>query len=142
MLRQRRVIFTSIRTVFRLGMSSCSSIAGEEAGPPPLKKLRADDELDGEGEGVGHDVDVPEEGQSSSGPAQECDVGITEFASDHEGFFAILKRRYAHLSATPPSPLNLISYPPLSSHFFSPVPPPFPKLPPPSSPPFPFSLIP
>ena len=77
-------------------MSSSTSPATDgQASPPPEKKLRLDDQSDElELEGAGHQG--TEEGERSPGPAKEIEVGITEFASENEGFFGILKRRYAH----------------------------------------------
>lgn len=59
--------------------------AEAEAGsPPPCKKLRVDN-----GEGTD---DLGDPG-SPGHVATEAEVGIDEFSSEHEGFFAILKRR-------------------------------------------------
>ena len=67
-----------------------SGKAGEEDDiqPPPSKKQRTEAVEREGGEGIGVKVQ-----ESSSSPVQESDVGITEFVSQHEGFFAILKRR-------------------------------------------------
>ena len=72
-------------------MSTCAPTESGDTDPPPPKKLRAANDSE-EREGAGHQ-DPVQEGQSSHGPAKESEVGTTEFASDHEGFFAILKRR-------------------------------------------------
>lgn len=56
--------------------------------PPPRKKLRG---AGSSGNGGG-ELEAQED-ESSPCSAQERDVGITEFVSSHEGFFAILKRR-------------------------------------------------
>ena len=59
------------------------------AGEPPAKKLRTDG-----GIGLGEKGAEVGDGQDSSlAVAKEGDVGITEFVSDHVGFFAVLKRR-------------------------------------------------
>lgn len=68
-------------------------MSDSEASAPLPKKPRTDE---GGGEGVGTKV----EGGSQSPPAQvakEEDVGISQFVSDHEGFFAVLKRRLARV---------------------------------------------
>lgn len=57
--------------------------------PPPAKRVCTDA------------VDSVEGGEEEVSSSQECswvspretDVGISEYVSDHEGFFAILKRR-------------------------------------------------
>lgn len=62
-------------------------MSDSEASAPLPKKPRTDE---GGGEGVG----------MKSPPAQvakEEDVGISQFVSDHEGFFAVLKRRLARV---------------------------------------------
>lgn len=56
----------------------------EEGSPPPRKKLRVDS---GEGTEELRDAGSPEHVATQAG------VGINEFTSEHEGFFAILKRR-------------------------------------------------
>lgn len=67
----------------------------EEGSEPPLKKLRTDGGTGGGAEG--------EEGGGGQSPpslaAKEQDVGITQFVSDHDGFFAVLKRRLGNLKS-------------------------------------------
>ena len=76
-------------------MSGSSQRAEEELEPPPSKKQKGDGLAEEDGkweEGLGGQED-----ESSPSYVQERDVGITEFVSDHEGFFAILKRRLLFL---------------------------------------------
>lgn len=64
-------------------------VAMSDSSEPPPKKLRTDDRA-----GVGVLERVEGGGQSGQFSAtKEEDVGITEYVSDHDGFFAVLKRR-------------------------------------------------
>lgn len=71
---------------------------------PPLSKKPRQDNGGGESSVVKDDSSLlPQEGVEGQGShPQESDVGITQYVSDHEGFFAILKRRLA----APPSSLH------------------------------------
>lgn len=65
------------------------AMSTEGDGEPPAKKLRT-----GGGDGLGEVGGEIKDGPGSSlTVAKEGDVGITEFVSDHDGFFAVLKRR-------------------------------------------------
>ncbi len=55
---------------------------------PPLKKLRTDSDCAGDGALEAEGRIIP-----SGRAAKESDVGISEYMSDHEGFFAVLKRK-------------------------------------------------
>ena len=70
------------------GSSEKDNLGSGDLEPPPRKKQRGVKECENGGEELG----VKEDGASPF-CVQESDVGITEFVSDHKGFFAILKRR-------------------------------------------------
>ena len=72
--------------------------ASSELDSPPPKKLRTDDggaeasALAVLGDGDNGDLGGQQPSPCHTAP-KESDVGISEFMSEHEGFFAVLKRR-------------------------------------------------